>query len=148
MDARYRKNAAGPCPAAASRSQSGFARHNGSSRGARFEVIHVLQCEHWVEVRVDGQSSMRDMLQSLSKAPSRPGACLLIDVSAVKEVDPTAHALLGEHMALSLAGARKVAIVTTEDIVTYNSERAARRRSLNLCVFTERADAERWLREP
>ena len=111
-------------------------------------MIQVEKCEHWVEVRVQGQSSIRDMLQALSDAPSRPGGSLLIDVSAVLDADPTAHAMLGEHMAQSLAGAHKVAIVTSEDVVSYNSERAARRRNLNLCVFTERADAERWLREP
>jgi len=114
------------------------------SAGAQPMQVDVL--EHWIYIRIPAGAVMGDLFRNISQAPKQPDRKLLIDVSALDKLhDSTSHALLGEHMALHMSQVRKVALLVGEDIISYNSERTARRMGLDLRVFTERGDAERWL---
>jgi hypothetical protein len=54
--------------------------------------------------------------------------------------------MFGEHMAERISHAkRKAALLVSEANVTYNAERVAQRRGLNLRTFTDREDALQWL---
>src|SRR4051812_17315093 len=108
-------------------------------------MLQVEVLEGWTYVRIPAGFGMGDMLNAISRAPNHADRNLLIDASAIYGQDPTGHALLGEHMASKLSQARKIAVLVPEDVVSYNSERAARRKGADLRVFTQRADAERWL---
>lgn len=107
-------------------------------------MAEITETEQCISIRIADSRGLRDLLELIDKAPAVTGKCLLIDYSSQTNGDPSEHALLGEHMASVRKNAKRIAIVAHEDAVTYNSERVAQRRRVDLRVFTDRLNAERW----
>lgn len=99
---------------------------------------------HWVQVRPKGSPSTAEMLRGIARAPDMANN-LLVDVRCVGVADPTEHALLGSQLASHFRKAPRIALVVDEALLTYHSERAARRAGADLRVFTTLDDAQRWL---
>ena len=100
--------------------------------------------ENWIMVRILGTPSAADMVRAMAQVPRFEGN-LMIDVRSVGVSSGTEHALLGSEMASRFPRVTRIALVVDEDLITYNSERAARRAGTDLRVFTTMDDARRWL---
>jgi hypothetical protein len=107
--------------------------------------VRVTDSGKFILVEVTETPDLRQLLSIIDNAPAVVGKGLLVDFSAQALADPSAHALLGDHMAAAFAKATRIAIVVRDDVVSYNSERVARRRRINLRVFTDRSEAEGWI---
>lgn len=71
---------------------------------------------------------------------------LLVDLRAVNSLRSfTEQFAIGEEAARKLGHLRKVASVVPPERLTRNSERPARKKGLNLLVFTSEEEAVEWL---
>jgi hypothetical protein len=107
-------------------------------------TMKIESRERWIEVRIPPDWELRDLLRAIDDAPACSDA-LLVDATAVRLSDPTAHALIGDAMGAKFKASTRVAFLVPESIISYNVERAAKPHGLVLRTFVDRQEAERWV---
>ena len=108
------------------------------------DVVQIEIRDRWVYVRLPPKMSSGTALSAIAAAPRMNGGNLILDASALGISDTAAHAIIGDELARTLKP-RRLALVVPEDILSYNSERAAQRVGLNLRTFTSLDEAEKWV---
>ena len=106
--------------------------------------MQIEKRTRWVYVKLPPKMSPSAALSAIAAAPRMNGGNLILDASELGISDPAAHALIGNELARALKPDR-LALVVPEEILSYNSERAAQKSGLNLRTFTSLDEAERWV---
>jgi hypothetical protein len=115
----------------------------------RFDVEHR---EGYSVVRVNGEPSLGQFLSFLQligiETSGWPHKRALFDLRGVRSLTTfTEHYAVGEEVARRLQHLQRIASVVAADRITRASEKTARRSGVNLTVFTDEAEAIRWLTE-
>ena len=101
-------------------------------------------------VRLSGNPSLGEIVACLELVAGQSLAWthgnLLVDMRGVTSLRSfTEQFTIGEEAARKLGHLRKIASVVPPDRLTRNSERPARKKGLNLLVFTSDQEAVQWL---
>lgn len=104
------------------------------------------QHEGYGAARLSGRPTLGQMLSCIELIAAETAEwahhALLVDLTQVDTLRSfTEQFAIGEHAAARLAHLAKVASVVPPDRITRNSERPARRKGLNLLVFTSEEEA-------
>lgn len=108
------------------------------------------QHEGYGAARLSGSPTLGQMLSCIELIAAETAqwkpAVLLVDLRQVDSLRSfTEQFAIGEHAAARLAHLDKIASVVPPERITRNSERPARRKGLNLLVFTAEEEAIAWL---
>lgn len=100
--------------------------------------------------RLSGSPTLGQMLSCIELIAAETSGwqppLLLVDLRQVDSLRSfTEQFAIGEHAASRLAHLAKVASVVPPERITRNSERPARKKGLNLLVFTSEEEAIAWL---
>lgn len=111
------------------------------------------QHEGYGALRMAGSPSLGQMLSCIElmavETAEWPHGRLLVDLRGVTSLTSfTEQFAVGEQAAAKLAHLRKVASVVPPERITRNSERPARKKGLNLVVFSSEPQAVEWLLAP
>lgn len=116
----------------------------------RFDIEHR---EGYSILRVQGEPTLGQFLSLLQlvgvESASWPVRRALLDLRGVRTLTAfTEHYAVGEEVARQLQHLHRIASVVPPDRITRASEKTARRRGINLVVFTSEAEAVAWLLAP
>lgn len=112
-----------------------------------FDVEHR---EGYSVVRLKGEPSLGQFLSLIQIIGVETGAWtvkrVLFDLRGIRTLTSfTDHYAIGEETARQLHHLHRIASVVDADMITRASEKTARRSGINLTVFTDEAEAVRWL---
>jgi hypothetical protein len=112
-----------------------------------FDVEHR---EGYAVVRMKGEPSLGQFLSLIQIIAVETGAWTtkraLFDLRGIRTLTSfTDHYAIGEETARQLHHLHRIASVVDPDMITRASEKTARRSGVNLTVFTDEAEAVRWL---
>ena len=112
-----------------------------------FDVEHR---EGYAVVRMKGEPSLGQFLSLIQIIGVETGAWtvkrVLFDLRGIRTLTSfTEHYAIGEETARQLHHLHRIASVVDADMITHASEKTARRSGINLPVFTDEAEAVRWL---
>jgi hypothetical protein len=113
----------------------------------RFTVEHE---ERYSALRVQGEPTLGQFMSFLQlvavETSGWPTKRVLVDLRGVRTLTSfTEHYAIGEEAARQLRHLHRVASLVPVDRITRASEKTAQRSGLNLVVFTDEAEALRWL---
>ena len=112
-----------------------------------FDVEHR---EGYAVVRIKGEPSLGQFLSLIQIIAVETAAWttrrVLFDLRGIRTLTSfTDHYAIGEETARQLHHLHRIASVVDPDMITRASEKTARRSGVNLTVFTDEAEAVRWL---
>ena len=101
-------------------------------------------------VRLHGEPTLGQMLSMIQLLGVETSAWrarrVLFDLRGVRTLTSfTDHYAIGEETARNLGHLNRIASVVDSDMITHASEKTAQRSGVNLTVFTDEAEAVRWL---
>jgi hypothetical protein len=112
-----------------------------------FDVEHR---ETYSVVRLHGEPTLGQMLSMIQllgvETAEWRARRVLFDLRGVRTLTSfTDHYAIGEEAARNLRHLNRIASVVDTDMITHASEKTAQRSGVNLTVFTDEAEAVRWL---
>ena len=112
-----------------------------------FHVEHRL---HYAVVRVDGEPTLDEFLESMARfgteSTAWPQGRLMCDLRSIRTLQSfTEQYAVGEAVVRHLPHMRKIASLVPGDRVTRASQKTAQRAGANLMVFSDEAEAIQWL---
>jgi hypothetical protein len=112
-----------------------------------FDVEHR---EAYSVVRLHGAPTLGQMLSMIQllgiETAGWRARRVLFDLRGVRTLTSfTEHYAVGEETARNLRHLHRIASVVDADMITHASEKTAQRSGVNLTVFTDEAEAVRWL---
>jgi len=116
-------------------------------------VVTVERTPHYMRFNVTGSASLKnyfDLIETAAKETlANRDELLMVDIRRVAgRLSFTDQFFIGEVVAQKLTHVRKVANLVASDPDSYNSEKVATRKGVNLRSFDSEQQAIAWLREP
>jgi hypothetical protein len=116
-------------------------------------VFTVERTPHYVRFNVTGSASLKnyfDLIEGAAKdTAANKDAFALVDIrKVVGRLSFTDQFFIGEVVAQKLTHLRRLANLVAADPGSYNSDRVANRKGVNLHSFDSEQQAIAWLREP
>lgn len=114
-------------------------------------VVTIQRNPGYVRFDVAGPASLKnyfDLMDEVARE-TRANTLVLVDLRGViGRLHVSDQIYIGEVVAQKLAHLRKLATVVPDDPATYNSERVANQKGLNLRTFAREDEAVAWLSGP
>jgi hypothetical protein len=116
-------------------------------------AVTIERTPHYVRINVTGSASLKnyfDLIEGAAKEMARAGdELVMVDLRRVLgRLSFTDQFFIGEIVGEKLASIRKLASLVADDPGSYNSEKVANRKGVNLRTFSSEERAIAWLREP
>jgi hypothetical protein len=116
-------------------------------------IVTVERTPHHVRFNIAGSASLKNYFDLIEAAASETLAngdqLAMVDLrQVVGRLSFTDQFFIGEIVGNKLAHLRKLASLVADDPDSYNSEKVANRKGLNLRTFGSEERAIAWLREP
>jgi hypothetical protein len=116
-------------------------------------IVEVERTPHYVRFNVTGSASLKNYFDLIEAAASDTAAnrdkLLMVDLrQVVGRLSFTDQFFIGEIVAAKLKHIHKLASLVAADPSSYNSQKVANRRGVNLRSFDSEQQAIGWLRDP
>jgi hypothetical protein len=116
-------------------------------------IVTVERTTHYARFNVTGPTSLKNYFDLIDGAAKETlmnrDALAIVDLRQVLgRLSFTDQFFIGEIVGEKLGHIRKLASLVADDPQSYNSEKVANRKGLNLRTFSSEQRAIAWLREP